>query len=209
MSLPQSVATLIAGVGVGLTVAAPVGPMGILCIQRTLTSGAAAGLATGLGAATVHLAYSALAVAGIGVIVQPWVETNSLVLGTLSGFALLWFAVRIRQQSVALPATDRGDHIRLIRAYASAIGLGVTNPLTIVLFCAALHTLVGHSAGLLLTASVFLGSALWWTLLSTTIAIVRLRFDSDILNMSNKLASLLLMGLGALALAKACGRLMT
>ena len=56
---------------------------------------------------------------------------------------------------------------------------------------------------------MFLGSALWWTLLSTTIAIVRLRFDSDILNMSNKLASLLLMGLGALALAKACGRLMT
>ncbi|CCD89253.1 putative lysine exporter protein (LYSE/YGGA) [Bradyrhizobium sp. ORS 285] len=209
MSLPQSVATLIAGIGVGLTVAAPVGPMGILCIQRTLTSGAAAGLATGLGAATVHLAYSVLAIAGIGAIIQRWAETNSLVLGLVSGIVLLWFAVRMRQQPIALPATHQVDRTGLIRTYTSAIGLGVANPLTIILFCAALHTLMGHSAGLLLAAGVFIGSVLWWTILSATIAIIRLRFDTSVLGLSNKLASLLLMGLGALALAKACGRLVT
>ncbi|MGY3450244.1 LysE family translocator [Bradyrhizobium sp. USDA 4353] len=209
MSLPQSVATLIAGIGVGLTVAAPVGPMGILCIQRTLTSGAAAGLATGLGAATVHLAYSVLAVAGIGAILQRWAETNSLVLGLVSGVVLLWFAIRMRRQPVALAATHQVDRMGLIRTYASAIGLGVANPLTIILFCAALHTLMGHAAGLLLAAGVFIGSVLWWTILSATIAIVRLRFDTSVLGLSNKLASLLLMGLGALALAKACGSLMT
>ncbi|CAL80692.1 conserved hypothetical protein; putative permease protein [Bradyrhizobium sp. ORS 278] len=165
-------------------------------------------MATGLGAATVHLTYSVLAIVGIGTIVQPWAETNSLVLGLLSGFTLLWFAIRTRR-SAPLPAGDDADRVQLIRAYASAIGLGVTNPLTIILFCAALHTLMVHSAGLLLAAGVFLGSALWWTLLSATIAIVRHRFDSNVLALSSKLASLVLLALGALALARACGRLMT
>lgn len=92
-------------------------------------------------------------------------------------------------------------------AYTGAIGLGVANPLTIILFCAALHTLVGQSAEPLLTAGVFIGSVTWWTLLSATIAMVRLRFDTGILALSSRFASLILMALGAFALAKACGRI--
>jgi threonine/homoserine/homoserine lactone efflux protein len=207
MSLPQSIATLISGIVVGITVAAPVGPMGILCIQRTLTFGATAGLATGLGAATVHLAFSALAVVGLGAVIEPWVEANSIALGVLSGVILFWFAVRMRRHSVDVAANYPVHRIRLVSAYVGAIGLGVANPLTIVLFCAALHTIVGQPAGLLLVAGVFIGSATWWTILSGTVAAARLRIDAGILGLSHRFASLMLMALGTFALAKACGQI--
>lgn len=207
MSLPQSLATLASGVAVGFTVAAPVGPMGILCIQRTLASGAAAGLATGLGAATVHLAYSALAVVGLGTLVESFAAANSSLLSALSGGTLVWFAMRMRRPPVDVHVTSQPGRVRWLSAYASAIGLAIANPLTIILFCAALHTLIAPSVGLLLIAGVFIGSATWWAMLSTAIAAARSRIDGSILALSGQLASLVLFGLGSFALAKACGQI--
>lgn len=74
----------------------------MLCIQRTLASGMATGLATGFGAATVHLTYSAFAVLGLGALAQPWVEANAVVFGIVSAFTLLWFALRTHRCSIVL-----------------------------------------------------------------------------------------------------------
>ena len=86
--LSSSAATLLAGAGIGFSVAAPIGPIGILCIQRTLTSGLAAGLLTGLGAATVHVAYGAVAIAGLGAIAKPWLDAHAVALGLISAALL-------------------------------------------------------------------------------------------------------------------------
>ena len=90
ISLP--LATFLAGVGVGLTVAAPIGPMGLLCIQRTLALGLAAGLVVGLAAATVHAAYGVLAVVGLSATVTMVTDASAQILSLLSGMMLFWFA---------------------------------------------------------------------------------------------------------------------
>ena len=194
MPLSHYLAALFSGVGIGFTVAAPIGPMGMLCIQRTLASGMATGLATGFGAATVHLAYSAFAVLGLGALVQPWVEANAVWFGIVSAMTLLWFAFRTYRCAVVLRESGEIDGSCLARAYLSAIALGLTNPLTVILFLAALHAFSTQSAAAPLVAGVFLGSALWWMILSTTVATARSRLTPRMLSLSSRFASLMLLG---------------
>jgi threonine/homoserine/homoserine lactone efflux protein len=207
MPLSHYLAALFSGVGIGFTVAAPIGPMGMLCIQRTLASGMATGLATGFGAATVHLAYSALAVLGLGSLAQPWVEANAAGFGIVSALTLLWFAIRTHRGSIALQETSEIDNVRLARAYLSAIALGFTNPLTVILFQAALHAFSTQSAAPPLVAGVFVGSAIWWTVLSTMVATARSRLTPRMLSLSSRFASLLLLGLGTTMLLRIAQRM--
>ena len=202
MPLSFYLAALASGIGIGFTVAAPIGPMGMLCIQRTLTSGMATGLATGFGAATVHLAYGTFAVLGLGSLAQPWVEANATYFGIVSALTLLWFAIRTHRSSVVLPRTDETGNIRLARAYLSAIALGATNPLTLILLMAALHVFSTPSATSPLLAGVFVGSAIWWTVLSTMVATARSRLTPRMLSLSSRLASLVLLGLGTMMLVR-------
>jgi len=207
MPLSHYLAALLSGIGIGFTVAAPIGPMGMLCIQRTLASGMATGLATGFGAATVHLAYSAFAVLGLGTLAQPWVEANAAGFGIVSALTLLWFAMRTHRGPVALQETTGDiDNVRLARAYLSAIALGLTNPLTVILFLAALHAFSTQSAAPPLVAGVFVGSAIWWTVLSTMVATARSRLTPRMLALSSRFASLMLLGLGTMMLVRIAQR---
>lgn len=204
MPLSHYLAALVSGIGIGFTVAAPIGPMGMLCIQRTLASGMATGLATGFGAATVHLTYSAFAVLGLGALAQPWVEANAV--GVVSALTLLWFALRTHRSSIVLPDAGEIDRVRLARAYASAIALGLTNPLTVILFLAALHAFSTQAAGAPLIAGVFVGSAVWWMILSTIVATARSRLTPRMLSLSSRFASLMLLGLGTSMLLRIAQR---
>ncbi|QDP25000.1 LysE family translocator [Bradyrhizobium cosmicum] len=208
MPLSHYLAALFSGIGIGFTVAAPIGPMGMLCIQRTLASGVATGLATGFGAATVHLAYSAFAVLGLGALAQPWVEANAVGFGIVSALTLLWFAIRTHRGSVTLQETGEFDRVRLARAYLSAIALGFTNPLTVILFLAALNAFSTQSAAAPLIAGVFVGSAVWWTMLSTTVATARSRLTPRMLSLSRRFASLMLLGLGTTMLIRIAQRML-
>lgn len=208
MSLSHYLAALFSGVGIGFTVAAPIGPMGMLCIQRTLASGMATGLATGFGAATVHLTYSALAVLGLGSLAQPWVEANAVSFGIVSALTLLWFAIRTHRGSIVLQQSGDIDGVRLARAYLSAIALGLTNPLTVILFLAALHAFSTQAAAAPLIAGVFVGSAIWWTMLSTMVASARSRLTPRVLSLSSRFASLMLLGLGTMMLVRIAQRML-
>src|SRR3954471_1892409 len=84
-----SLTTFLAGIAAGLFVAVPIGPMGVLCIQRTLTFGLAAGLATGLGAATVHLIFGSLAAVGLSATITAWLSVGAQGLSLLSPTVLV------------------------------------------------------------------------------------------------------------------------
>ena len=199
--LSSSAATLLAGAGIGFSVAAPIGPIGILCIQRTLTSGLAAGLLTGLGAATVHVAYGAVAVAGLGAIAKPWLDAHAVALGVISAALLMGLAARTRRTTIALDKRSKSDGIRLSRAYLSTVVIGLTNPLTPILFFAALQAF-GNQSSLLMVAGVFLGSVAWWITLSGVAAAARARLNANLLALSGKLAGLSLVTLGAFTLGR-------
>jgi threonine/homoserine/homoserine lactone efflux protein len=180
--------------------------MGLLCIHRTLTSGVATGLATGLGAATVHSAYSALAAMGTAAIAKSWIDAHSAALGMISGAILIWFAIRMPRANILVGDEFSFNRVPLTRAYLSAIVIGIANPLTLILFFAALQAFADQSSSSPLVAGVFIGSAVWWIVLSGVVAIARVRLDPTLLSLCGKLASLTLIALGACTLLRAAGR---
>lgn len=182
---------LLAGAGLGLSIAAPIGPTSLLCIQRTLAGGLPAGLATGLGVATVHLTYGALIMRWGADLAAAW--SNGAAFSLVSGVVLLALAVRVlRRVSVLQASSGRRDTLAM--SYGSAVMLGLTNPITPVLFFAAMPAFLGRGTAPLpvLAAGVFFGSFAWWVMLNTAVSLFRRCVTSQVLNRANKAAGLLL-----------------
>ena len=196
-------ATLLRGALIGFSIAAPVGPIGVLCIRRTLADGRAHGFVSGLGAATADAVYGSVAafgltfVSGLLVSQQPW-------LPLVGGAFLCYLGVKT---FLARPA-ERGAAAGggLAGAYVSTFFLTLTNPTTILSFAAIFAGLgLGGAAGSYAAAAalvlgVFLGSALWWLILSGGVAPLRAQFGASGLRWINRLAGVIIAGFGALAL---------
>ncbi|SDA29096.1 Threonine/homoserine/homoserine lactone efflux protein [Methylobacterium sp. UNC378MF] len=184
-------AALLAGASLGLSIAVPIGPTSLLCIQRTLSGGLPTGLATGLGVATVHLTYGTVILRWGADLVAAW--SNGAVLSLVSGAVLLALAVRVlRSDSVLHVSSERRDS--LAASYGSAVVLALANPITPVLFLAAMPALLARGTAPLpmLAAGVFLGSFAWWVVLNTAVSLFRRCVTSQVLNQMNKAAGLLL-----------------
>ncbi len=195
---------LLKGMAIGLAIAAPVGPIGLLCIRRSLEQGRAAGLATGLGAASADAAYGAIAAFGLTAISGALV-TQQLRLNLGGGIFLVYLGVRT---ALSAPADAAGTPpvTGLLKAYSATLLLTLTNPLTIMSFAAVYAGLglnVGGSAGAAVSvvSGVFLGSAFWWLLLSSSASLLRGRLGPLALRRINILSggTLALFGLYALA----------
>lgn len=165
------------GLAIGFSIAAPVGPIGILCIRRTLARGRLSGLLTGLGAATADAFYGTLAAAGLTSIAGLASGRPMLALRVCGGLFLLWLAwstARPRPAGAAEPSATAGQPVRgLLGAYTSALALTMTNPMTILSFAAIFAGLglnpaagAGRAGAAALVAGVFAGSCLWWLILS-------------------------------------------
>jgi threonine/homoserine/homoserine lactone efflux protein len=187
------VATVFAGADVGFSIAAPIGPTSMLCIQRTLVTGLAAGVATGLGIATVHLAYGIVAITRGTTIGQAWLGSTTASLA--SGIILLGFAVRILRRAIIM-AEGVEQPRTLVSSYCGAIAFGFLNPITPLLFAAAsLPTLLAREPTALtpaLVLDVFAGSLVWWSALSGGVSLLRTRLTSRVLNYLNKGAAMVL-----------------
>ena len=192
-----------AGLLLGLSIAAPVGPMGLLCINRTLTRGWAAGLATGLGIATGDAAYGAIAAFGFSAVTSVMIA-YALPLRLVGGAFLVWMGVQAwRAAGSPRQARDTGANGQgLARAYGVAIGLTLTNPATILSFIAAFGALglAGeHEGAAWMVAGVFVGSALWWLGLSSAIALAHRALSVAMMRWIDRLSALILIAFGAAA----------
>ncbi|MFQ5773983.1 MAG: LysE/ArgO family amino acid transporter [Kiloniellaceae bacterium] len=190
------------GVAVGLAIAAPVGPVGILCIRRTLHQGAPVGLASGLGAACADALYGA--VAGFGLTsVASFLLAFQGTLRLLGGAFLAVLGVRILARPAAgdEPAAAPAQ-ARLAGAFGSCFLLTLTNPATILSFVAVfaglglVEHLAGYAAALSLVAGVFAGSALWWFALSGAVGLLRGRMSAPSLRWVNRIAGAVILGFG-------------
>ncbi len=195
------------GLVIGLSIAAPVGPIGVLCIRRTLADGRAAGFASGLGAATADALFGCVAGFGLTFISGVLLE-QQLWLRLVGGLFLCYLGVKtLLSRPAEVVATAQGKG--LFGAYTSTLFLTATNPLTIFAF-AAIYAGLGAAAGdygtaLTLVAGVFTGSALWWLLLSGGVSLFRAKFNARGLLWVNRISGVVIVGFGILALSKMLG----
>ena len=165
---------------IGFSIAAPVGPIGLLTIQRTLQLGPAAGLVTGLGAAAADGVYGGVGAFGVPALVAT-LTTARVPLAVGGGLFLLWLAWRILRAPVAEQAAAAPGGAELLRCFAGTFMLTLSNPATILSFIAVFGALAGRttvSSPWTMIAGVLLGSALWWLLLSALVGRLRERFDA-------------------------------
>ncbi len=191
---------LLQGAVVGFSIAAPVGQIGVLCIQRSLLGGRAHGFVSGLGAATADALYGA--VAGFGLtFLSGFLLGQQFWFRLVGGLFLVYLAVRtILRPPAAQEASASGQG--LLGSYLSTLFLTLTNPMTILSYGAIMAGLgVGASAGALAGAAiwvlgVFLGSAAWWLLLSSGVGALRGRVTPRLLRAINILAGLVIGAFG-------------
>jgi len=204
--MPQDIILLFffKGLLIGFAIAAPVGPIGVLCIRRTLAYGRRSGLASGLGAATADALYGCVAGFGLTVI-SHFLIHHQWGLRFVGGIFLFYLGIRtfLSRPGGTPPAARRLD---LAGDYFSTFFLTLANPLTILAFAVIFAGLgLGAAGGTffeagILVGGVFLGSALWWWILSFGVGAFRDRFNPRGLRWINRISGLIILGFGVAAL---------
>jgi threonine/homoserine/homoserine lactone efflux protein len=199
------------GGAIGLSIAAPVGPIGVLCIRRTLAHGRLGGLACGLGAATADAMYGGIAGFGLTAI-SNFLVSQAFWLNLGGGLFLCFLGVQTMRRAPVAEATQpaaqsgaRPGIQDLGPAYASTLLLTLTNPMTILSFVAVfagfgLAASPSYRAASALVAGVFLGSVLWWLFLTAAVARVRQRVSDAWMRAINRASGGVILTFGLYAL---------
>lgn len=197
---------------IGLSIAAPVGPIGVLCIQRSLSRGFRSGFATGIGAACADAIYGLLGAVGIAGIATA-LPTLSIVLKIGGGAFLVWLAWSIaREAPAAQTSLSAAPRATVLRDFLTTFGLTLSNPMTILSFIAVFAALgplasgeTGHEgAGWMnvvrMVSGVFVGSAAWWLCLSGTTAALRRKMPESLMHGIARLSALVIAVFGGFQL---------
>jgi threonine/homoserine/homoserine lactone efflux protein len=203
---------LIRGFALGFAIAASPGPIFFLCLRRSLLRGWLTGLVSGLGVATADAFYAAVAVFGVAAVVTTTLAPVGRWLALAGGLALVFIGIRSVVRSPATrEATTNTTGAGLAWAYASILGLTITNPATIISF-AALAAALGAGLGgswtrpALVVAGVGLGSASWWFILAAITALLRARVTPTVARTIGIVSGLAIAGLGAVAVVASFGQ---
>lgn len=182
---------LLSSMVIGFSIAAPVGPIGVLCMRRTLVYGRVIGWLSGLGAASADAVYGMIAALGMGLVITILTD-QMLYLQIIGGLFLLYLGATTFLAPIKPLDLSSGDAVTLPawQAVSSTFALTLTNPLTILSFLGIFsgYTQVGTTASYWVVLGVFLGSLLWWTLLSGGVALVRNYLQPTWLGWINRVA---------------------
>jgi threonine/homoserine/homoserine lactone efflux protein len=193
------------GLIIGFAMAVPIGPIGIMCIRKTLAEGHSRGLIIGLGAATADSLYSSIAVFGL-TFISDVIASQHFWVSLIGGGLLLFLGIRTfraKRKDPIIPFDKKG----LLSSYISAFLLALTNPVTIFAFVAVFaafglgHRLVIISA-CVLVLGVFTGSCLWFLTLGYVATLFRKKLDSGGLRWVNRISGALIILSGVAALVR-------
>ena len=192
------------GLIIGISIAAPVGPIGVLCIQRTITYGKLNGLATGLGAASADAVYGFVAAFGL-TFISNFLVAQQTWFRIIGGGFLIYLGIRA-YFSTPKNTILNANNPKHAGAYGSTFLLTLSNPMTILSFAAIfsgfglVDSSMHYGSAALMVIGVFLGSASWWLLLSSGTNLFRNRLNER-LSWINKLSGIVIALFGIVALA--------
>lgn len=194
------------GLLIGLSIAAAVGPMSVLCIQRTLNKGQLYGLVSGLGIATADGVYGSIAAFGLTLITNFLIH-EQIWIRMIGGLFLMYLGIKTilskPTQRAALLDTKTNSYLG---AYTSTFLLTLTNPLTILSFAAIFAGIgVGSASKSFLSATmvvlgVFSGSTLWWIVLTSGISLLREKMNALLLLWINRISGAIITLFGLLSI---------
>lgn len=194
---------LLKGLIIGFAMAVPIGPIGVMCIRKTLAEGHSRGLIIGLGAATADALYAGIAAFGL-TFVSDAIASQHVWLRLIGGGLLLFLGIRTfraRRKDAVVPSDNSG----LLGSYISSFLLALTNPVTIFAFVAVFaafglgHKLSFLSAGILVVG-VFAGSCLWFLTIGYVATLFRKKLDAGGLRWVNRISGVLIILSGIAAL---------
>ena len=206
MEISSSLGFILKGLALGFSIAAPVGPIGVLCIRRTLASGFKSGLVSGLGAATADAIYGTIAAAGL-TLVADFLVRQQVWLGLLGGSFLVYLGIKTFRTPLQ-PEGDSAGKDSPGGNYFSTLLLTLSNPMTIFMFAAifgGMSVQTGETFrtnAFLLVVGVFAGSALWWLSLSAAVSLLHENVDARLMIWINRLAGGVITGFGVFVLIK-------
>jgi threonine/homoserine/homoserine lactone efflux protein len=189
---------LFKGIIIGFTVSAPMGPIGVLCVQRTLNKGRLSGFISGMGAAVADSLYAIIAGLGLSIIID-FISTRKLFFELIGISLLVIIGLKIISSNPIKQirkARKRGNN--LLSDFASIAILTISNPLSLFLFIAVFAGLgmMDDNINKLLTSylviGVFTGATLWWFILSSIVNLFRAKFRLRSLWWINKIAGAVL-----------------
>ncbi len=201
----MEISFFVRGLLIGLSIAATVGPMSILCMQRTLYKGQRYGLVSGLGIATADALYGCIAGFSLTAISQ-FLVAQQFWIRLLGGLFLVYLGLKTLLSKPPERAIEAKKADNFTAAYLSTLLLTLTNPLTILSF-AAIFAGIGvgsasrsYASASLVVLGVFVGSTLWWCILTSVISLLRRRFTPIWLLWINRASGVLIALFGAVAL---------
>jgi threonine/homoserine/homoserine lactone efflux protein len=197
----------IRGIMIGFLAAVPIGPINVLCIQRTLNHGRIIGFVSGLGAATIDALYGGIAWIGLSTI-SHILSGYHLWISLLGGTFLFYLGIRIIAAKYREHASSDRDAKNFVAAYTSTLFLTLANPSTIFSYGLLLavfggeHLHRGIGSASLLVPGVFIGSAVWWAALSGIVGMIRSRMNATGLKWVNRISGAIVAGAGLYILLK-------
>lgn len=193
------------GIIIGFAIAAPVGPIGVLCIQRTLNRGASFGFVSGLGAATADACYGIIAAFSVAAVFN-FLSAQKVWFSLAGGLYLGYLGIKAFR-TVPDSRIETTNGMGRLSAYLSIFVLTLTNPMTIFAFAAVFagfgfgNTAGNYSNAVILVIGVFTGSALWWFGLSSTTGLIRNKFNPTHLSWINRISGVVILGFAVYIIA--------
>ena len=159
------------GIGIGFLVSIPVGPIAVLCIQRTMSKGRIYGIATGIGAAVADMVYSLIAACGLTVVAS-FLDREKLKIKLIGGIILCVFGLVKIFLTRQVQQVENKNSNGILTSYVSGFLLTLANPLNVLLFMSLFTTMElsgtakHYLSAVMLVTGVFVGGSLWWLIVN-------------------------------------------
>ncbi len=194
------------GIVIGLVASIPLGPVGLMCVQRTLSKSHRSGFVSGLGAATADSLFATVALFSL-TFVMSFIENNMAVIKALGGISVVIVGVTIflKNPVVQIRRNRAGKGQNLWSDYLSIFFITLTNPAYILIFVALFAALGDHAGdgtgnGLVVILGVLTGASTWWFLLTFCVGLLRRKFRPRHLLWMNRISGSAIVILGAAAI---------
>ncbi len=193
---------VVRGIIIGLMASVPLGPIGVMCIQRTISKNQKSGFVSGLGSATADLFFASVAFFSLSVVLS-FIETHITLIKAIGGICVMVVGFRIFfTNPVVQIRRNRAGHSSLWQDYLSLFGVTMANPAFILIFV-ALFAVFGISASelgvwrsMMLMGGVFTGASLWWFALTFAVSLIRNKFRPRHMLWINRISGALIITIG-------------